>query len=307
MTEAGQGLLKPYAKAYCHTHPEYLGKFANELSFYGYAGSLAHFAYKNLACIKRGNDECDEPEEARDEWLTKLHKFLKKAEVFKVAAYNPPAALYLDVKGELEKLIDDEVQKVSPTTSPVPGLMDKVYTLIVNKVTRSGEWSNTCALKFNGRNDGTQIVEVAEVSGGLSFRYDDPLNVPWHKNLVRKRTYVNKQNTDRSYKGVGITCGHQDPGSETKYCRSASHYLPHTPPKDRVLFILFSPKSYQAHNLMPNIVVKPSQSVFIGYRNVYAYYDNDGHSGMEGEVYINCWTGCGSLKWETQFALIDNH
>lgn len=297
VTEAGARLLNPYAKAYCHSHPEYLQKFAEELSFYGYAGSLAHFAYKNLACIERGDDDCDESDKDRDEWARRLHRFLKKAEVFKVAATNPPAGLWLDVRDSLETLIDEEAEK-APNTVPIPGIMDKVYEIIVDKVSNTNDWSNQCVLKVYGEDRSTLIIEVTEVRDTSFFTFD-PTNVPWNRRVSHTRFWVQKMNTDRSYKSVGITCGH----GEIDDCRAPGHLGPSTPPKDRVLFLMFNPRLYQAHYQLPFIVGKPHRSTFIDRRNVYAYYDNDGDSGMDGTVYVGEWSGL----TETQFALIDNH
>ena len=130
-------LLVPYMRAYCHSDPARVTKFAAEMSYYGYAGSLAHFAYKTLKCKEAdSNADCEEPKKKKEEWMAKLFKFLKKMEVYKQADTNPVFGLYLDMRDGLDELFDQELDKVPPTplAKPPAHLFDKVYNHIIAKL-----------------------------------------------------------------------------------------------------------------------------------------------------------------------------
>lgn len=94
-----------------------------------------------MVCIKWGDDDCDELDEDRDEWVKCFYKFLKKVEVFKVVVINFLVGLWFDVRDSFEIFIDEEVEKVLNIVL-ILGIMDKVYEIIVDKVFNINDWLN---------------------------------------------------------------------------------------------------------------------------------------------------------------------
>ena len=79
--EASTGLLKPYMRAYCITHPSRSRKFLQHIQMYAYGGTAALFAYENLKCLKSGKQTCPYQKTDRDEWMRKLYKFTNTAKI----------------------------------------------------------------------------------------------------------------------------------------------------------------------------------------------------------------------------------
>ena len=157
-------LLKPFMRAYCGTSPAKVQRFMQEISLYGYAGSLAHFAFKSLDCRKKGRRNCDDSKKDKEEWLKKLYRFLKKANIMKEAVVDPVNGLHLDMKEDLDKLIYDEVKKF-PGKEEFPGLFDKVYKFIIDKLYDTNDWPEACIL--NLKNDRVVIITAAQTNANV--------------------------------------------------------------------------------------------------------------------------------------------
>lgn len=135
---ASTGLLKPYMRAYCATYPSRSRKFLQHIQMYVYGGTAAFFAYENLKCLKSGKQTCPYQKTDREEWMRKLYKFTSTAKIYETYFRNPGEAMALYLHVDLNKLINEEVEKVknpSPCSdNPFPGLLDKVFDLIIKKL-----------------------------------------------------------------------------------------------------------------------------------------------------------------------------
>ena len=155
---------------------------------YAYGGTAALFAYEyeNLKCLKSGKQTCPYQKTDRDKWMRKLYKFTSTANIYETYFRNPAKAMALYLRDDLDKLINEEVEKVqnpSPSTdNPFPGLLDKVFDLIIRKLKDTHDWLYTCI--YNPRMNANKmlIFEVAETDSaqfGTSF-------IPWAMFKVAK-------------------------------------------------------------------------------------------------------------------------
>ena len=246
-------LLKPFMRAYCGTNPAKVQRFMHEISNYAYAGSLAHFAFKSLDCLKDRRRDCDNNEEEKQQWMRKLYRFLKKANNIKEAAINPVRGLHLDMKDDLDKLIYDEVKKApNVDAKKFPGLFDKVYNFIINKLYSVNDWPEACIV--NLKNDRTVIISVAQTNArvyGSDFK-------PWALDSTKPRVRLDHVKFKIKSALRGSTKKELDVWSDfllNVFCKPdlgercvVRSWYDIKPPaessEDRIIYFLFNPKSY---------------------------------------------------------------
>ena len=160
--EASTGLLKPLMRAYCVSHPSRVTRFMEHITMYAYGGTLALFTYENLECLKNGRENCAELDEDNIDWLEKLYRFTRKAEVYRVAITDPVKGLELDMKDDLKKIIERELL-VLTINEMIPGhvagalgetlfnqeVFEKVNTFIINKLHDPHDWPYVCFVNPN--------------------------------------------------------------------------------------------------------------------------------------------------------------
>ena len=62
-------LLKAMMRAYCNSNRVKVQQFMDGVTNYAVAGSMAHFAYQSLECLKEGVQDCDGDEERNEAGL----------------------------------------------------------------------------------------------------------------------------------------------------------------------------------------------------------------------------------------------
>ena len=274
--EASTGLLKPYMRAYCVSHPSRSKKFLQHIQMYAYGGTAALFAYENLKCLKSGKQTCPYQQTDRDEWTKKLYKFTSAAKIYETYFNNPAKAMALYLKDDLNNLIKEEVEKVqdpSPTSdNPFPGLLDKVYDLIIRKLKDTHDWLYTCI--YNPRMNANKmlIFEVAETDAekfGTSF-------IPWamfRVAKVRTRHQIERpsgyQKTDFTAESnaANIREVRERNGGEDCYFQKISGEgrfvirpwrLEGLPPtgeaRDEVLWFIYNPMNFKMHTSIRKVI-----------------------------------------------------
>lgn len=113
-------------RAYCNSNRVKVQQFMDGVTNYVVAGSLAHFAYQSLVCLKEGVQDCDGDEERNEDWNRKFYKFLKKANALNQALKDPGYGLQLDIQEDVDNLIYEEVDK-NPDQSNK--LFDEVFNV----------------------------------------------------------------------------------------------------------------------------------------------------------------------------------
>ncbi|KAJ7386073.1 hypothetical protein OS493_012407 [Desmophyllum pertusum] len=252
--EASTGLLKPLMRAYCVSRPTRVKRFMRHISIYARGGTLALFAYENLVCLKNGGKNCANLDNDREDWMRKLYQFTAKAIMYQEAIDDPLKGLELDMKDEIEKIIQDEVNKV-PNPSPTfqfPGLFDKVNDFIIKKLYDTNDWPYTCIVRPKANQ--VQIFGVAQTNA-LDF---DLLN------LNRANLQILKYKTEPARPGytkkvfrayiseiarvVKKNDGNQlfiDCSSANKVCVFRPWQLNGVPPNsesnDRLIYFMFNP------------------------------------------------------------------
>lgn len=292
-------LLKSMMRAYCNTNRVRVQKFMDGVMNYAIAGSLAHFAYQNLECLKEGRRDCDGDKEDDEDWNYKLHRFLKKANALNETAIDPGYGLQLDIKEDIDKLIYEEVAK-NPDQSNE--LFDKVFNFIIKKLKDINDWPEACIYNLH---DKVVIVDVAEFKSNVTT-YNSSMK-PWYLdfwktwNKLRKFRYQIKQANDELYPKQKLT------GKESYYCcRPYSIYSYHygrrdtfwqkdcrvlldeTPAShDWIISILFNPNSYKikAKDQQNN---KVTPTVFVKRLPLYVYYTTKANIGekLKSSLYL---------------------
>ena len=264
--------MKAMMRAYCNTNRVKVQYFIEGVINYAVAGSLAHFAYQSLECLKEGGQDCNGDEEENKEWYHKLYRFLKKANALNQTAKDPGYGLQLDIQDDVDKLIYREVAKYPDQSN---ALFDKVFNFIIKKLTDMNDWPEACIYNLN---DKVVIVDLAELKSNVTT-YNSSMK-PWYLdfwrtgNALRKYRYQIKQANDELYTKQKLT------GEEKYYCRlpyrvPMPHYFPlyehdclvlldeKPASHDWIISILFNPNSYkikakdkQNDKVTPTVLVK---------------------------------------------------
>ena len=307
-------LLKPFMRAYCSTNPTKVQQFMDDISRYALAGSLTRFAFKSLEGHKNRGQNCDRPDEKeKEEWLMKLYKFLAKANAIKEAAANYGYGLQLDMKGDLDKLIYEEVRK-APTEweNGFPGLFDKVYDLIINKLYNINDWPEACMV--NLKRDRVVIIEVAQLQPTATVYGSD--FKPWAlayntTNIGLEKVKFNIKHAGRGYEKKELTEKWYDadklvscwPAYKYRECIKptwAPHYSSRDPPpkretNDRIISFLFNPLSYLMKMLpvgFSNFPRPPTPTVVTNMFPISVYYTKKEYLrksvGNDTEIVVGC-------------------
>ena len=134
----------------------------------------------------------------------KLYNFISTAKIYETYFRNPAKAMTLYLTDDLNKLINEEVEKVqnpSPSSdNPFPGLLDKVFDLIIRKLKDTHDWLYTCI--YNPRMNANKmlIFEVAETNAekfGTSF-------IPWAMFKVAKVRTRHQIERPRGYQKTDV-------------------------------------------------------------------------------------------------------
>ena len=299
-------LLKPFMRAYCGPNPAKVQRFMQEISNYAYVGALAHFAYKDLECRKKGRRNCDSNGgQEREEWLMKLYKFMRKADAIKEAAVNPALGLHLDIKEDLDKVIYDEVKKApNAEATEFLGLFEKVKDFIINKLYDVNDWPEACIVNLNS--DRTVIIEVAQMSArnyGCDFK-------PWYlmhsqPTVELEEANLNIKNAQRGstkkelswHQILDVFCDPIPPKNQLKECKVrawADVIPPSEESKDRIIYFLFNPISYLL-TVYPLPFVTVSPKVVINMFPIDVYYasrsdmERRGVQTVNSDVAVGCW------------------
>ena len=259
-------LLKSFMRAYCGTEVGKVQRFMQEISYYAYAGSMAHFAHRSLECQKPKKDRptnCKTDEVEKEKWMKKLYRFLKKANAMREGAVNPAYGLQLDMQPDLDQLIVDEVKKAK-NKEEFPGVLDKVYDFIITKLYDINDWPEACIV--NLREDSVVIIQVAQLLSNVTvYGYDFK---PWALGYkytgvgLEKLSKFRVKNVERGFRRELVTdpykfqplytegeksCHCQDGPKVKESCNVTAwqyslekidYY------KDRILYFLFNPLSY---------------------------------------------------------------
>lgn len=274
--EASTGLLKPYMRAYCFSHPSRSKKFLQHIQMYAYGGTAALLAYENLKCLKSGKQTCPYQQTDREEWMKKLYKFTSTAKIYETYFRNPAKAMTLYLQDDLNRLINKEVEKVqNPSASsdnPFPGLLDKVHDFIFRKLRDTEDWLYTCIYKPRMTANKMLIFEVAETNAetfGTSF-------IPWAMfkvAKVRARHQIERpsgyQKTDVSVatgipavselkrRNGGQDCYFQKISGEGRFV-IRPWQLKGLPPtgeaRDEVLWFMYNPMNFKTKNGMRKVI-----------------------------------------------------
>jgi len=205
--------LKAMMRAYCITNRVKVQHLIEGVINYAVAGSLAHFAYQSLECLKEGRQDCDGDEEENKEWNRKLYRFLKKANALNQTAKDPGYGLQLDIQEDVDKLIYREVAKYPNQSNE---LFYKVFNFIIKKLTDINDWPEACIYNLN---DKVVIVDVAELQSNVTT-YNSSMK-PWYLdfwrtgNALRKYKYQIKQANEELYTKQKLT------GKEKYHCHRA--------------------------------------------------------------------------------------
>ena len=119
--------------AYCHSKTHLVQKLAQELMYYGYAGLQSHFTYRSLLAATKGL-KSDLDSEANNALMTKLYKFAKITEVFRVASSSQPGRA-------LQLKLEDEI--LTQVTTDEASITDWLKKRIIN----TNDWPYQCLLK----------------------------------------------------------------------------------------------------------------------------------------------------------------
>ena len=275
-------MLKAMMRAYCNTNRGKVEQFLDGVITYAVAGSLTHFAYQSLECLKEGGQDCDGDEEENEEWNRKLYRFLRKAHALNETIRDPGYGLQLDIQEDVDKLIYEEVAK---NPDHFNDLFDKVFNFIIKKLNDINDWPEACIYNLH---DKVVIVDLAELKSNVTT-YNSNMK-PWYLdfwktgNALRKYRFKVKQ-ADNAVTKRKLT------GEERYYCvrpyaihtwhygRRDTHWegdcsvsLDETPDShDWIISILFNPNSYKIKaEDKENKKVTPT--VFVKRLPLYVYY-----------------------------------
>lgn len=171
--------------AYCHSKQHLIKNFAQKLIYYGYAGLQSHFTYRSLLAATKGSKSSLHDEANADAWMTKLYKFEKMAEVFRVALSKPGPALQL-------KLEDEILTQVKKDEANIIDWLSK-------RITNTNDWPYKCVLKDADDNEkNTLIIWYQKIIKFWSSAYmnhgDLFAKEPWKVRSITRfkseRTYV---------------------------------------------------------------------------------------------------------------------
>ena len=278
-------LLKAMMRVYCNTNRVNVQQFMEVVINYAVAGSLAHFAYQSLKCLKEGGQDCDGDKGENEEWNRKLYRFLTKANALNETAKDPGYGLQLDIQEDVEKLIFEEVTKHPDQSNK---LFDKVFNFIIKKLNDINDWPEACIYNLN---DKVVIVDLVELKSNVTT-YNSGMR-PWYLafwrtgNALRKCRFQIKQANAELYtkqkltgkesycctRPYSIDTGHS--GLSTHWEEDCKVFLKETPGSHHwIISILFNPNSYKIKaNDQQNDKVTPS--VFVKRLPLYVNYTTD--------------------------------
>lgn len=232
-------LLRPYMLAYCNGKKHLVEKFAQELIYYGFIGLHAHFTYRSLVTAIQGSP--NQVNNAKDDvWITKLYKFWKIAEAFKLASSsNKALGLELDLE-------EDFMKKVSETDEA--GIMD----WLKNRITNPNDWPFQCFLKnSDGTVTNTLFLRYQKFSKftpslvskkPIRFLREEPWSYHWWT-TASKQNYILATESKTSYLvtyGKPLNC---------------EEYPDKYKPTDNVIFVNYCPSPANCHNVKKHVTV----------------------------------------------------
>lgn len=307
--EASTGLLKPLMRAYCVSHPSRVTHFMEHITMYAYGGTLALFTYENLECLKNGRENCAELDEDNIDWLEKLYRFTRRAEVYRVAVTDPVKGLELDMKDDLEKIIEREllvlttneiIQSLKGETFFNLEVFEKVNTFIINKLHDTHDWPSVCFVNPNANK--VLIFGVAHTDApvfGTGFK-------PWALSDVAKlqnvKFKINKATngyTKKWFRMEDTGYGNllkvvRNNGGDERFivcsngeCVFKPWRLEGVPPdaesSDRILYFMFNPMNFKTKT--------GTQKVIANMVPIDVYFIPKSSMASEGfgEIVVGCW------------------
>lgn len=132
--------------------------FMEYIIMYVYGGMFVFFMYENFECFKNGRENCVELDEDNIDWLEKFYRFMRRVEVYRVVVIDFVKGLELDMKDDLEKIIEREllVLIINEIIQLLKGeiffnleVFEKVNMFIINKLYDIYDWFFVCFVNLN--------------------------------------------------------------------------------------------------------------------------------------------------------------
>ena len=273
-------LLKPLMRAYCLTDPNKVQKFMEDISNYAYAGSLAHDAFESLKCRQEGRQDCedqsDEGNEEKQEWMWKVYNFLTKANAIKEAASNLAYGLQLDLKHDLNSTIYKHLEEAGSFSDRRElyysrDLLDAVENQITNKLDDINDWPEACMVNLDEK---AIAVYVAQLKENV-IDYANADYVPWdlpagiELRYTSRHVRTGKHGYKKNYFNDGdaqFSCSHVTYACDVSFGKDPTRDMHH--PNGYVISFLFSPRSYHIKGYMDDFKIFPASFEEIERMNV---------------------------------------